>query len=43
VVVDLIREALTEGRALIGIFHDEAVRDAVATRLLPLQPASALA
>jgi len=43
VVIDLIREALAEGRALIGIFHDEAVRDAVATRLLPLQPATALA
>ncbi len=43
VVIDLIREALAEGRALIGIFHDEAVRDAVATRLLPLQPATAIA
>ncbi|MCJ9711465.1 phosphonate C-P lyase system protein PhnL, partial [Bordetella hinzii] len=26
-------------RCLIGIFHDEAVRQAVATRLLPLRPA----
>jgi alpha-D-ribose 1-methylphosphonate 5-triphosphate synthase subunit PhnL len=43
VVIDLIREAQAEGRALIGIFHDEAVRDAVATRLLPLQPATAIA
>ena len=43
VVIELIREALAEGRALIGIFHDEAVRDAVATRMLPLQPATALA
>jgi alpha-D-ribose 1-methylphosphonate 5-triphosphate synthase subunit PhnL len=43
VVIGLIREALAEGRALIGIFHDEAVRDAVATRLLPLQPATAIA
>ncbi|ALD93079.1 phosphonate C-P lyase system protein PhnL [Cupriavidus gilardii] len=43
VVVELIREALAEGRCLIGIFHDEAVRDAVATRLLPLQPATAAA
>ncbi|HBD32626.1 MAG TPA: phosphonate C-P lyase system protein PhnL, partial [Cupriavidus sp.] len=32
-----------EGRSLIGIFHDEAVRDAVATRMLPLQPATGLA
>lgn len=41
VVIALMREALAEGRALIGIFHDEAVRDAVATRALPLQPAVA--
>ncbi len=41
VVIALIREALAEGRCLIGIFHEEAVRDAVATRLLPLQPATA--
>jgi len=41
VVVDLMREAMAAGRCLIGIFHDEAVRDAVATRLLPLQPARA--
>ena len=39
--IELIREALAEGRALIGIFHDEAVRDAVATRALPLQPVAA--
>ncbi|MCD9120484.1 phosphonate C-P lyase system protein PhnL [Cupriavidus sp. UGS-1] len=43
VVIELIREALAEGRCLIGIFHDEAVRDAVATRLLPLQPETAAA
>ncbi|MBO4123246.1 phosphonate C-P lyase system protein PhnL [Cupriavidus gilardii] len=43
VVIALIREALAEGRCLIGIFHDEAVRDAVATRLLPLQPAAVAA
>lgn len=43
VVIELIREALAEGRCLIGIFHDEAVRDAVATRLLTLQPAAAIA
>ena len=43
VVVELIREALAEGRCLIGIFHDDAVREAVATRLLPLQPATAIA
>jgi alpha-D-ribose 1-methylphosphonate 5-triphosphate synthase subunit PhnL len=38
VVVALIHEALAEGRCLVGIFHDEAVREAVATRLLPLHP-----
>lgn len=41
VVIALMREALAEGRCLIGIFHDESVRDAVATRVLPLQPAIA--
>lgn len=40
VVVELIREALSAGRCLIGIFHDEAVRDTVATRLLPLHAAA---
>lgn len=39
VVVTLIREAVAAGRCLIGIFHDEAVREAVATRTLPIQPA----
>jgi alpha-D-ribose 1-methylphosphonate 5-triphosphate synthase subunit PhnL len=33
VVVDLIQEALARGAAMIGIFHDQDVRDAVATRL----------
>src|SRR5689334_3150065 len=35
-VVDLIREARARGAALVGIFHDEDVRDAVATRRLEL-------
>jgi len=39
VVVELIQEARAAGRCLVGIFHDEAVRDAVATRLLPLHAA----
>lgn len=39
VVVELINEARAAGRCLVGIFHDESVRDAVATRLLPLQAA----
>lgn len=37
-VIELIREAREHGAALLGIFHDEAVRDTVATRHLPLQP-----
>jgi alpha-D-ribose 1-methylphosphonate 5-triphosphate synthase subunit PhnL len=41
VVVSLIRDAVAAGRCVIGIFHDEAVRDAVATRILALEPAAA--
>ena len=33
IVVDLIKQALGRGAAMIGIFHDQDVRDAVATRL----------
>lgn len=33
IVVTLIKEALSRGAAMIGIFHDHDVRDAVATRL----------
>ncbi|HEY9236257.1 MULTISPECIES: phosphonate C-P lyase system protein PhnL [Phenylobacterium] len=33
IVVSLIRRALSKGAAMIGIFHDHDVRDAVATRL----------
>ncbi len=43
IVIDMIREAKAEGRAVIGIFHDTEVRDAVADRLfhvLPLQDAA---
>jgi alpha-D-ribose 1-methylphosphonate 5-triphosphate synthase subunit PhnL len=36
VVVQLIRKALGRGAAMIGIFHDQDVRDAVATRLFPV-------
>lgn len=39
VVVELIRDAVAEGRCVIGIFHDDAVREAVATRILALEPA----
>jgi alpha-D-ribose 1-methylphosphonate 5-triphosphate synthase subunit PhnL len=41
VVVALIRDAVAAGRCVVGIFHDDAVRDAVATRVLALEPASA--
>ena len=36
-VVDLIREALGRGVAMLGIFHDEEVRDAVATRTVDIE------
>ena len=36
VVVELIDEARKAGSAIVGIFHDEAVRDRVATRRLDL-------
>jgi alpha-D-ribose 1-methylphosphonate 5-triphosphate synthase subunit PhnL len=37
VVVELIREARARGAAVIGIFHDEEVRDAVATRRVDVE------
>lgn len=36
VVVQLIEEAKSRGAAIVGIFHDEEVRDAVATRCITL-------
>jgi alpha-D-ribose 1-methylphosphonate 5-triphosphate synthase subunit PhnL len=36
-VIDLITEARRRGAALIGIFHDRDVRDALATRIFDLQ------
>ena len=36
VVVDLIHEAKARGAAIVGIFHDEEVRDAVADRCVEL-------
>ena len=36
VVVELIAEARSAGSAIVGIFHDEAVREAVATRYLDI-------
>jgi alpha-D-ribose 1-methylphosphonate 5-triphosphate synthase subunit PhnL len=43
IVVGLIREALAGGAAMIGIFHDHDVRDAVATRLFPVSDFKAAA
>lgn len=37
VVVELIREAKQRGAAIVGIFHDEDVRDAVADRLVDIK------
>jgi alpha-D-ribose 1-methylphosphonate 5-triphosphate synthase subunit PhnL len=36
VVVELIAEARAKGSAIVGIFHDEAVREKVATRYLDI-------
>ena len=41
VVVDLIGEKLRAGTAILGIFHDEAVRDRVATRTVDVTGFSA--
>jgi len=35
-VVDLLKKALGQGAAMVGIFHDQDVRDSVATRLFPV-------
>ena len=43
IVVSLIKEALAAGAAMIGIFHDHDVRDAVATRLFPVSEFKAAA
>jgi alpha-D-ribose 1-methylphosphonate 5-triphosphate synthase subunit PhnL len=38
-VIDLILEAKAHGTAVIGVFHDESVREAVATRIVSMNPA----
>jgi alpha-D-ribose 1-methylphosphonate 5-triphosphate synthase subunit PhnL len=38
VVVELIREARDGGTAIVGVFHDEGVRNAVSTRRVDLKP-----
>jgi alpha-D-ribose 1-methylphosphonate 5-triphosphate synthase subunit PhnL len=37
-VIDLIDSARARGAAIVGIFHDEYVRRALATRLFPIPP-----
>ena len=39
-VVTMINEARTQGAAIVGIFHDREVRDAVATRMLDMEAAA---
>lgn len=41
VVIEMIGEKLSRGVAILGIFHDEEVRDAVATRILDVSAFSA--
>ena len=43
IVVDLILQALRNGAAMIGIFHDHDVRDAVATKLFSVSEFKAAA
>ena len=37
IVIDLIQKARKSGTAIIGIFHDEAVRDAVSTKVFNIE------
>lgn len=39
-VIGMIDDARARGAAIVGIFHDEAVRQALATRLFPIPAAS---
>lgn len=41
-VIEMIIAARDRGAAIVGIFHDEYVRRALATRLFPIQPAQAM-
>ena len=43
IVVQLVRQALGDGAAMIGIFHDHDVRDAVATKLFTVSEYKAAA
>ena len=37
VVIDLIREGRGDGAAIVGIFHDDVAREAVADRTIPVR------
>ena len=37
-VAELVRDARRQGAAILGIFHDSAVRNTVATRFVQLRP-----
>jgi alpha-D-ribose 1-methylphosphonate 5-triphosphate synthase subunit PhnL len=43
IVISLMREKKAKGAAMVGIFHDPFVRDAIADRVLYLSPLSAAA
>jgi alpha-D-ribose 1-methylphosphonate 5-triphosphate synthase subunit PhnL len=43
IVVQLVKQALLDGAAMIGIFHDHDVRDAVATKLFTVSQYKAAA
>ena len=43
IVIELVREAKARGAAIVGIFHDHEVREALADRLLELAPYRAAA
>jgi alpha-D-ribose 1-methylphosphonate 5-triphosphate synthase subunit PhnL len=43
IVVELIQDAKARGAAIIGIFHDLAVRNAIAEKVMTLQPVREIA
>lgn len=43
IVIEFMRAALSRGAAMIGIFHDQGVRDAIATRVFPVAQFAAAA
>ncbi len=42
-VIRMIKERRASGVAIVGIFHDKTLRDALATRLFPIPPLQAVA